>query len=130
VLTVFSAIFPSNNVLVPLAPNSVFLKLTWGNPSTVSFLLVQIYWLCKHGLTFLIALPNLFSNFQRFSKVSCLYMVLCTIFSAHRNFVYLLIWVFFSPFVLGFQYPCRILIGKKRKVPVDSVYQLEPGSLT
>ena len=102
VLTVFSAIFPSNNVLVPLAPNSVFLKLTWGNPPTISFLLVQIYWLCKHGLTFLIALSNLFSNFQRFSKVSCLYMVLCTIFSAHRNFVYLLIWGFFPLLFLDF----------------------------
>ena len=122
VLTVFSAIFPSNNALVPLAPNSVFLKLTWGNPSTVSFSLVQIYRLCKHGLTFLIALSNLFSNFQKFSKVSCLYIVLCTIFSAHRNFVYLFDLGFFSPFVLGFQYLYRILIGKKRKVPVDSVY--------
>lgn len=59
----------------------------------VFFLLVQIYRLCKHGLTFLLDLSNLFSNFQKFSKVSCLYMVFCTIFSAHRNFIYL-IWIF------------------------------------
>lgn len=60
VLTVFSVIFPSNNVLVPLAPNSVFLKLTWGNPSTVFLFFVFLCFFCWYRFTGFVSMDWLF----------------------------------------------------------------------
>ena len=77
VLTVFSAIFPSNNALVPLAPNSVFLKLTWGNPSTVSFSL-DISRLSYIVDEFFIAEPPFWRHWGE-NQFLCLFQVLVAI---------------------------------------------------